>query len=229
MNNPTINTTIDSVIDYLNIKGIQVQREALLNYIIKKQPSSRLPAKPKFKVVSKPKFKIKTTLEKPKPKLSFIQFTDICVNKNLKFFRFYDENNWTGPAIKVLEDEFDTVIDYFNYDDILVLPGYGFSVFRPQIFMSDENINYEKENFNSCRFTDTPLIPCFSDNDSESESETEEDDTELDDEFLAEEWTYDGVTYLLDMKTNYVYSPETQEFMGKKTGEFSIDFNAKEI
>ena len=54
------------------------------------------------------------------------------------------------------------------------------------------------------------------------------EEIEVEEEFIAEEWTYDGVTYLLDTSTNYLYFPSTLEFIGKKTSEFSIDFNAKE-
>ena len=62
----------------------------------------------------------------------------------------------------------------------------------------------------------------------EYEEVYEEIEIEVEEEFVAEEWTYDRVTYLLDTSTNYLYSPSTLEFIGKKTGEFSIDFNAKE-
>lgn len=237
MNNPIINSTVDSVIRYLNENGIQVQRDSLLKYIIKNtcdnQPSTIVSEtkhtfkvvskpKPKFKVVSKPKFKLKH-------QLTFSEFIQICDNNNLKFFQFFDDYEWTGPAIKVPEDEYDTTIKLFNCDNTLVLPGYGFSIIRPAIKMSDEAIDYPKEFYNDCQLTETPLIPYTSDNESDSDSDNEDDNNDLDDEFVAEEWVYNNTKYLIDSKTNYLYSPDTYEFMGKKTGEFSIDFNATEL
>ena len=191
---------------------------------------------PKFKIVSQPKpiqqprtpfkFKIKPRQQQ----INFTQFVDICNLNNLPYFQFYDEFDWTGPAIKVLENEFDTINKLFNHLDILLLPGYGFTIIRPAVKMSDKTINYPKENYSQCKFTDTPIIPYSSDDetDSDENNELSDNDEYIDEEFFAEEWVYNGTVYLIDPKTNYLYSPSTQEFIGKKTSEFSIDFNAKE-
>ena len=93
------------------------------------------------------------TLEKQKKKFAFKKktydyfkiFTDVCSQHNLNFFQFYDTDNWIGPAIKVLEDDFDTIIDILDNtipNKTVILNGLGFVIIRPINKMNDANINY---------------------------------------------------------------------------------------
>ena len=90
--------------------------------------------------------------------------------------------------------------------------------------MSDAKLDYTNTNFSDIKFTEAPIIPYNSDTEDDSDEEIS-----VEEEFIAEEWVYNQTTYLLDTKTNYLYFPSTFEFAGKKTSEFSIDFNAKEL
>ena len=179
---------------------------------------------------------------KKKTKTQYTLFIDLCKQHGFKYFQFYDTNEWTGPAIKVSEQEFDSVYDIFETSNIntIILNGLGFVIIRPTQKISDENIVYPSEHYSSLGFTHNPIIPYNSENediDSDSSNNfnrdcNEDDDTHSDisieESFIAEEWKYDGTVYLLDTKTNYLYFPSTLEFIGEKTSEFSIDFDAKE-
>ena len=149
------------------------------------------------------------------------------MKNNLNYFQFYDTNNWTGPATKVLEDDFDIIDDLFETklpNKTLILNGLGFVIIRPIHKMNDDKVEYTNTDYSTLKFTDSPIIPYSSDTEDDSD-----DEISVEEEFLAEEWVYDQTTYLLDPKTNYLYFPSTLEFIGKKTSEFSIDFNAKEL
>ena len=180
---------------------------------------------------------------KPKPdKSQYALFVELCNKHSLPYFQFYDEDLWCGPVTKVLQDDFNTVIDIFeaaqHYLKTLVLHGYGFVIIKPVQKMDDNEIHYPQQHFSQCRMTQEPIIPYNSDMDdsgSEYESELDSDSDEqsgqviVEEEFIAEEWKYNNTIYLLDTSTNYLYSPSTLEFVGKKTGDFSIDFDAKEL
>ena len=193
---------------------------------------------------TKKKFAFK--INKPKPdKSQYALFVELCNKHSLPYFQFYDEDSWCGPVTKVLQDDFNTVIDIFeaaqHYLKTLVLHGYGFVIIKPVQKMDDNEIHYPQQHFSQCRMTEEPIIPYNSDMDdsgSEFDSEPESDSEEqsgsgseeiiVEEEFIAEEWKYNNTIYLLDTSTNYVYSPSTLEFVGKKTSEFSIDYDAKE-
>ena len=157
----------------------------------------------------------------------FKMFTNLCLQNNLSYFQFYDTNKWTGPAIKVLEADFTTVTELFENNlpnKTVILNGLGFVIIRPIHKMCDDKINYTNTVYTELKFTDSPIIPYNSDTEDDSD-----DEISIEEEFIAEEWVYNQTTYLLDPKTNYLYFPSTFEFIGKKTSDFSIDFNAKEM
>jgi len=185
----------------------------------------------KFKFKRKPKLPLFDRLQQ------YSQFVSLCNKHNLPYFQFFDEDNWKGPVTKVCQNEFDHIFDIFDaaqsYLRTIILNGYGFAIIRPVDSLDDSEVQYNDQNCDLCKFTDEPMIPYNSDQEDDADYDAETDyesDEEIivEEEFVAEEWNYNRVTYLLDTTTNYIYSPDTLEFMGKKTGDFSVDFNAKE-
>ena len=207
-------------------------------------PNPNTPKKIPFKI--KPKqskkipFKIKTkqpTQSQYNRETQYKDFVTFCLNNKLPYFQFYDVDNWRGPATKIEQNELEHRLELFDnaqsHLHTLVLNGYGFAIVKPIENLDDSDIEYRDSYFDTCKFTDEPLIPYNSDMENDSDDDdvydaTTDEEIEVEEEFIAEEWTYDGVTYLLDTSTNYLYFPSTLEFIGKKTSEFSIDFNAKE-
>ena len=59
-----------------------------------------------------------------------------------------------------------------------------------------------------------------------SDTEYEEEEEEV----ITEEWTYipDNVIYQLDTKTNNIYCNQTNQYVGKKIDDFTIDYDTKE-
>ena len=207
-------------------------------------PNPNTPKKIPFKI--KPKqskkipFKIKTkqpTQSQYNRETQYKDFVTFCLNNKLPYFQFYDVDNWRGPATKIEQNELEHRLELFDnaqsHLHTIVLNGYGFAIVKPIESLDDSDIEYRDSYFDTCKFTDEPLIPYNSDMENDSDDDdvydaTTDEEIEVEEEFIAEEWTYDGVTYLLDTSTNYLYFPSTLEFIGKKTSEFSIDFNAKE-
>jgi hypothetical protein len=182
------------------------------------------------------KFKIKQRLPS---KNQFQLFVELCNKHSLPYFQFYDQDLWCGPVTKVLQEDFDHVLEIFEsaQDSLktIILNGFDFVIIKPIHKLDDSNIQYPTSHFDACRMTQSPIIPYNSDmevsdydSDSESDSENQEEPIVVEEEFIAEEWKYNNTIYLLDTSTNYVYSPSTLEFVGKKTSEFSIDYDAKE-
>lgn len=178
-------------------------------------------------------------------KSQYSLFVELCNKHSLPYFQFYDEDSWKGPVTKVSQDDFNTVIDIFEaaQDTLktIVLHGYGFVIIKPIHKMDDNEIHYPIEHCNTCQMTQQPIIPYNSDMEDSDFEDSDVEDSDVDDtnehtdseiiveeEFIAEEWKYNNTIYLLDTSTNYVYSPSTLEFVGKKTSEFSIDYDAKE-
>jgi len=182
------------------------------------------------------KFKFKLKVKAKQSKTQFQLFVEFCNKYSLPYFQFYDHDSWCGPVTKVLQEDFERVLDVFDtvQDTIktIILNGYGFVIIKPVQTLDDSNIQYPTSHFDACKMTEDPLQPYNSDaEDQEStyDSESENDDTIIiEEEFIAEEWKYNNTIYLLDTATNYLYSPSTLEFVGKKTSEFSIDYDAKE-
>ena len=169
------------------------------------------------------------------PNMQYIDFVEFCSTHNLPYFQFYDVDNWKGPATKIEQDSLEYYLQLFDdaqhYLHTIVLNGYGFAIVKPIQKLDDSNIKYKDSYFEACKFTDEPIQPYNSDMDMDVDTDydaTTDEEIEIEEEFIAEEWQYDGVTYLLDTSTNYLYFPSTLQFIGKKTGDFSIDFNAKE-
>ena len=204
----------------------------------------------RFKIKRKETFKIKrksnTTTTTTKrftikrksntPSLNQYQrFVAFCHLHNLQFFQFYDSNQWIGPAIKVHQDNFQYIQELLDIQslDTISLPGYGFAVIRPSEHLQDTT-NYNPEHLSNLQITEQPIIPYNSDMDDSDDDSIYQQDTDCDsdvsieDQFIAEEWTYNATKFLLDTKTNYLYCPNTLQYLGKKTGEFSIDYNHKE-
>ena len=193
----------------------------------------KIPFKIKPKQLTKFKFKVKQKQPQYNPQTQYKDFVAFCLKHNLPYFQFYDVDNWRGPATKIEQNELEHRLELFEnaqaYLHTIVLNGYGFAIVKPIQNLDDSDIEYRDTYFDACKFTDEPLIPYNSDMDNESDYDaTTDEEIEVEEEFIAEEWIYDGVTYLLDTSTNYLYFPSTLEFIGKKTSEFSIDFNAKE-
>jgi len=203
------------------------------------------PPQKRFKIKRKETFKIKRnpsstkrfTIKRKSLSQSLNQFqlfVAFCRLHSLPFFQFYDSNAWTGPAIKVHQDDFGHIQELLDSQslDTISLPGYGFAVIRPSEHINDTT-NYDISHLSQLQFTDQPIIPYNSDmEDSDDDiynQDTDYDsDVSIDDQFVAEEWTYNATKFLLDTKTNYLYCPNTLQYLGKKTGEFSIDYNHKE-
>jgi hypothetical protein len=187
------------------------------------------------KPLNKKKFKLKT---KPiyNPHKQFSYFVDLCNTHNIPYIQFFDENNWKGPAAKVNQYDFDRVSSIFynaqSYLKTITLNGYGFVIIKPIQHIDDSNIKYPKENYQLAAFTEHQNQPYNSDTEHDTydsdalyDEDTQDEDEE---EFIAEEWTYNGFTYLLNPNNNHLYFPATLEFAGKKTSEFSIDRSFKE-
>lgn len=184
----------------------------------------------------KTKFKTKPIYNANK---QFYFFVNLCNTHNLPYFQFFDDNNWKGPVIKVQPHNFDHIYSIFDkaqsYLKTIILNGYGFSIIKPIAHNDDSTIQYPKEHYILSGFTEQQYLSYNSDMERDTPTDEDEDDDEDDDtteeiydEFIAEEWTYNGFTYLLNTQNNYLYYPSTLEFAGKKISDFSIDFNAKE-
>ena len=189
---------------------------------------------------NKPTFKFKLKQKQP-PKNQYHLSVELCNKHSLPYFQFYDEDSWCGPVTKVLQEDFDLVLEIFEsvQDSLktIILNGFDFVIIKPVHKLDDSNIQYPTKHFDACKMTQDPLQPYNSDMDvdddhdhdfDETDSEAESEPLVVEEEFIAEEWKYNNTIYLLDTSTNYVYSPSTLEFVGKKTSEFSIDYDAKE-
>ena len=168
---------------------------------------------------------IKKTLKlKPKLKLKleesiddYTMFVNICKDNNFEYFEFYDENNWIGPAINIELSEIDKVQFHFIKIKLKILSGTNFYLLRPNVNLKD-TIVYPDLEINSCKLENISLIGGNSDSDDVYDAETD-DDVELD------VWTHNNTKYQLDLKTNTLYSWETNMPIGRKIDEFNIEFD----
>ena len=73
---------------------------------------------------------------------------------------------------------------------------------------------------NDCKLEDNSLIVATSD-DEVYNGTTDDDEVEL------EEWIHEGtnIKYMIDPNTHILYSFQTNEPVGKKIDEFTIEFN----
>lgn len=155
---------------------------------------------PKKNLVNKPKKK-KINI---KPKSLFQKFTQICDIKKIQYFRYNSEFGWTGPAIKIFEEQYEDLYPLFNKIPTEIQHGTGFIILHPSVFMSDNNIVYN------------------------TISITPENSDESDEEYETIKWKYDGVEYDLNQENNNVYCRQTQEFVGKRNELDRLDRNAIE-
>ena len=174
---------------------------------------------------NKPRFTIKRKQTKNKQNNQFHLFVDFCRTNQLPFFQFFDTYSWTGPAIKITENQFEHIQSLLELQpfDTITLAGFGFAIIRPSQHLQDDTI-YPADAYDSIAFTSKPIIPYNSD----AEDDFSDSDVSIDDEFTTEEWIYNTTKFLLDTKTNYLYCPDTLQYLGKKTGEFSVDYDHKE-
>lgn len=141
------------------------------------------------------------------------KFISICKTHKFPYFSFNDTHDWSGPAIKC-----DTNFDYESFFKlkIHVIRSDDFIIIRP-FKKCKNNIDYPINYINNCKLMNSSLIPF------ESHS-----DTESDNEIHTDEWYHQGTKYLLNPDNNNLYSFSTNEFIGKKIDEFTIDFDACE-
>lgn len=189
--------------------------------ITKKEPiSTSVQEKPKPKKLKfKPKVKAKTT--------DFQSFVEICNSNNLYYFQFNDENNWKGPSIKVDQDTFD--FDLLKDIELHVLEGYGFAIVRPKKHESDKKIVYNELNYDNCKLMDDDILS-LNGSDDESQNDYDVDTDYEEEEIITEDWTYipKNIIYQLDTKTNNIYCNQTNQYVGKKIDDFTIDYETKE-
>ena len=172
--------------------------------------------------------KSKFTIKRKNKKNQFQLFVDFCRNNGFPFFQFFDSYSWTGPAIKITEDQFEHIQSLLDLQpfETITLAGFGFAIIRPSQQLQDDTI-YPSNAYDSISFTSKPIIPYNSDTEDEL-TDLSDSDVSIEDDFNTEEWVYNTTRFLLDTKTNYLYCPDTLQYLGKKTGEFSIDFEHKE-
>jgi len=160
--------------------------------------------KPKIKFNIKPKTTPKKKKLNIKPKTLFQKFTQICDRKRIQYFKYNSEFGWTGPAIKIFEEQYDELYPLFDKIPTECQHGTGFIILHPSVFMSDNNIVYNTINI------------------------TPENSDESDEEYETVKWKYNGVEYDLNEKNNNVYCRQTQEFVGKRNELDRLDRDAIE-
>ena len=173
-------------------------------------------------------FTIKRKKTKHKQNSQFHLFVEFCRTNKLPFFQFFDSYSWTGPAIKLNENQFEHIQSLLVLQpfDTITLAGFGFAIIRPSQHLQDDTI-YPSDAYESIAFTSKPIIPYNSDTDDDL-SDLSGSDVSIEDDFNTEEWIYNTTKFLLDTKTNYLYCPDTLQYLGKKNGEFSVDYDHKE-
>lgn len=190
-------------------KYIQINKNELDTIVNKK------PIKPK----------IKFNVNK---KNDYDKFVDICKLNNLHYFKYYDEHKWEGPAIKCINSSLNVYKTYFNKIEIILLEGTMFYIIHPKKSFTDTLI-YTNNKFNKINKINNreSLIPDNSDDESKSNSDSN-DVSDSDSEIETEEWDFKNTKYLIDDNNN-VYSYHTNEFVGVKIDEYTIDFDSDEI
>ena len=194
------------------VKHINITKEEVLESHEKPKP------KPK-KLFIKPKKPTKKLILKPKVNLDYMTFITICEKNKLQYFQFHDEHNWVGPAIKIDSDELSNISIYFKSLKTTKITGTTFYIIRPSSSLKDDNITYPIMN-DECKLEDNSLIVATSDDDVYNGT-TDDDEVEL------EEWVHEGtnIKYMIDPNTHILYSFQTNEPVGKKIDEFTIEFN----
>jgi hypothetical protein len=201
------------------VKHINITSQEVLDYQIKSKPKPDPKSKPK-KLFIKPKKSNKKLILKPKKiNNDYITFTNICDKNQFQYFQFHDEHNWIGPAINIKIDDLSKVMSYFNPLKTTKISGTNFYIIRPSSNLKDDNIKYHSL-IDDCKIESESLMGITSDDDIYDQT-TDDELVELD------VWTYEATNtkYQIDPKTNILYSFQTNEPVGKKIDEFTIDFN----
>lgn len=202
------NVIYNKIINFLDTQGITITLTDLQQniHISNNDIKPKIKFKPKKTNKSSKKIKFK-----PKPKSTYTLFIDICKSNNFNYFKFNDEYDWTGPAIKINDSDYDTHILLFNKFKYNEIKGTGFTIIRPTIFEKDSHINYDlpKPIYNKSTTTFT--------------SDDEED-------IETEEWEFRNNKYLLDKINNDIYSIDTYDIIGKRIfseeyDDYIIEFN----
>jgi hypothetical protein len=192
------------------VKHVTITKEEVLESHEKPKPKKLFikPKKPKQKLILKPK----------KVNVDYATFINICEDNKLQYFQFHDDNNWVGPAIKIDSADLSKISIYFKSLKTIKITGTTFYIIRPEVSLKDDTITYPIIN-DDCKLEDGSLIVATSDDDVYNES--------TDDEVELEEWIHEGtnVKYMIDPKTHILYSFSTNEPVGKKIDEFTIEFN----
>jgi hypothetical protein len=220
-------------------KNITLSREDIESIV--KPPSTKKKPKRKFKIKSKKADHVANVVYEPS---DYELFVSICDQYGLEYFEFYDEHNWIGPALKVDDSEYDIINQYFNSIDVNSISGTDFYIIRPTK-KCENNITYKDEPIESCKLEPTSLIIPTSDDESEYHIEhanesvevpidiynqptddEAEDNNDSGEELVLDEWIHEktNIKYLLDGSNN-LYSFQTNELIGKKLDEFTIEFN----
>ena len=193
------------------VKHINITSNEVLDLIDKSKPK---------KLFIKPKKSNKKLILKPKNKSSidYTTFINICDKNKLMYFQFHDQHNWVGPAINIKSDELSKISVYFKSLKTTKITGTNFYIIHPSSNLKDDHINYPMFN-DECKLETNSLVVPNSDD--EIFNQTTDDEVEL------EEWKHEATNtkYMIDPYTNIVYSFHTNEPVGKKIDEFTIDFN----
>ena len=194
------------------VKHINITKEEVL------ESHEKPKSKPK-KLFIIPKKPTKKLILKPKVNLDYMTFITICEKNKLQYFQFHDEHNWIGPAINIKIDDLSKVMSYFNPLKTTKISGTNFYIIRPSSNLKDDNIKYHSL-IDDCKIESESLMGITSDDDIYDQT-TDDELVELD------VWTYEATNtkYQIDPKTNILYSFQTNEPVGKKIDEFTIDFN----
>ena len=160
---------------------------------------------------------------KPKPKKNetpintFDTFITICNTHDIPYFKYNDEQLWSGPAIKILESQYELYKTYFQIVDIKYIKANQYYIIRPQKYENDSNITYPKITDN-CKLHPNTLVSINSDNEELYNADTDNSDIE---EIETSVWTFQNTKYLVD-DTNNVYSYDTTDPVGTRV--FSEEF-----
>ena len=184
----------EDLLKYLNLDG-------LLNFLEANKPKRKFNVKPKNTSTTKQDKKI---VKFKRTQTLFQKFVNICKKNKIPFFRYNSEFGWTGPAIKIFEEQYDELYPKFESIPTEIQHGIGLIIVHPSIFMSDHNISYQ------------------------TISITPENSDESDEEVETIPWKYDGVMYDLNETTNNVYCRQTHAFVGKRNELDRLDRSAIE-
>jgi hypothetical protein len=148
---------------------------------------------------------------------TFDTFITICNTHDIPYFKYNDEQLWSGPAIKILESQYKLYKTYFQIVDIKYIKANQYYIIRPQKYENDSNITYPKLTDN-CKLHPNTLVSINSDNEELYNADTDNSDIE---EIETSVWTFQNTKYLVD-DTNNVYSYDTTDPVGTRV--FSEEF-----